>query len=98
MLLSLSVSNLLLIDKLDLELQTSLCALTGETGTGKSILLDALGLALGSRAETGFIRPGAEHAHVTAEFDIDGIAMSYFLASCFSTIYLGIILQKIRNQ
>lgn len=72
MLLSLSVSNLLLIDKLDLELQTSLCALTGETGTGKSILLDALGLALGSRAETGFIRPGAEHAHVTAEFDIDG--------------------------
>ena len=57
---------------MDLELQTSLCALTGETGTGKSILLDALGLALGSRAETGFIRPGAEHAHVTAEFDIDG--------------------------
>ena len=70
MLLSLGVRDLLLIDRLDVEFRPGLCALTGETGAGKSILLDALGLALGARAESGLIRPGAERAQVTAEFDV----------------------------
>ena len=71
MLVSLSVRDLLLIDRLDLELRTGLCALTGETGAGKSILLDALGLCLGARAEASLVRPGAEKAQTTAEFDVD---------------------------
>jgi DNA repair protein RecN (Recombination protein N) len=70
MLISLSVRDLLLIDRLDLELRAGLCALTGETGAGKSILLDALGLCLGARAETALVRPGAERAQAAAEFDL----------------------------
>ena len=71
MLVSLSVRDLLLIDRLDLELRSGLCALTGETGAGKSILLDALGLCLGARADASLVRPGAERAQATAEFDVD---------------------------
>ena len=71
MLISLSVRDLLLIERLDLELHTGLCALTGETGAGKSILLDALGLCLGARAEVALVRPGAERARAVAEFDVD---------------------------
>ncbi len=71
MLVSLSVRDLLLIDRLDLELRAGLCALTGETGAGKSILLDALGLCLGARAEASLVRPGADKAQATAEFDVE---------------------------
>ncbi len=70
MLHSLSVRNLVLIDQLDLTFDSGLCALTGETGAGKSILLDALGLALGGRAEARLLRPGADQASVVAVFDI----------------------------
>ncbi len=68
MLLSLSIRDVLLIDRLDLELGPGLAALTGETGAGKSILLDALGLAVGARADSGLVRPGAAQATVSAEF------------------------------
>ncbi len=70
MLHSLSVRNLVLIDQLDLTFDDGLCVLTGETGAGKSILLDALGLALGSRAEGRLLRPGAEQATVSAVFEL----------------------------
>jgi DNA repair protein RecN (Recombination protein N) len=69
MLLGLSIRDVVLIDRLDLAFRPGLCVLTGETGAGKSILLDALGLALGMRAESGLVRPGASQAMVTAEFD-----------------------------
>ena len=62
MLRTLSVRNLLLIDKLDVKFKPGLCVLTGETGAGKSILLDALGLALGARSDIKLIRQGAESA------------------------------------
>ena len=68
MLLSLAIRDVVLIDRLDLSFRPGLCVLTGETGAGKSILLDALGLALGVRAESGLVRQGAEQASVTAEF------------------------------
>ena len=58
MLRSLSVRNLILIDRLDLTFDQGLCVLTGETGAGKSILLEALGLALGGRAEGRLLAPG----------------------------------------
>ena len=69
MLSALSISNIVLIDHLDLDLRNGLCVLTGETGAGKSILLDALGLALGSRADAGMVREGADRGVVVAVFD-----------------------------
>src|SRR5882724_10713096 len=70
MLLGLVIRDIVLIDRLDLSFAPGLSVLTGETGAGKSILLDSLGLALGERADTGLLRPGAEQASVTAEFDL----------------------------
>jgi DNA repair protein RecN (Recombination protein N) len=71
MLLALTIRDVVLIDRLALVFRPGLCVLTGETGAGKSILLDALGLALGRRADAGLVRPGAEQAVVTAEFVVD---------------------------
>jgi len=69
MLTSLAIRNVVLIDALDLAFGPGLGVLTGETGAGKSILLDALGLVLGSRAETGLVRAGEDQAGVTATFE-----------------------------
>lgn len=70
MLVSLSIRDIVLIDRLDLTFHSGLCALTGETGAGKSILLDALGLAVGNRSISGLVRSGAKQAQVTAVFDV----------------------------
>ncbi len=69
MLTSLHISNIVLIEKLDLEFGAGLNILTGETGAGKSILLDALSLALGARSDSGLVRNGCDMASVIAEFD-----------------------------
>ena len=71
MLLGLTIRDVVLIDRLSLAFRPGLCVLTGETGAGKSILLDALGLALGRRADAGLVRPGAEQAAVAAEFVVE---------------------------
>ena len=68
-LLELAVSDLALIDRLRLVLEPGLNVLTGETGAGKSLLIDALGLALGARADSSLVRHGADAAHVEALFD-----------------------------
>ena len=68
MLTDLSIRDVVLIERLDLRFGAGLSVLTGETGAGKSILLDSLGLALGGRADAGLIRTGAAEAHVTAGF------------------------------
>jgi DNA repair protein RecN (Recombination protein N) len=70
MLTSLTIHNVVLIDRLTLESEAGLSALTGETGAGKSILLDALGLALGARADARLVRHGEAQATVTACFDL----------------------------
>src|SRR6202007_2974465 len=70
MLLGLTIRDVVLIDRLSLAFRPGLCVLTGETGAGKSILLDALGLALGRRADAALVRPGAEQAVVSAEFAV----------------------------
>ncbi len=70
MLLGLTIREIVLIDRLELAFRPGLCVLTGETGAGKSILLDALGLALGKRADAGLVRDGADEAAVTAEFTV----------------------------
>src|ERR1700687_3434384 len=70
MLRLLSIRNFVVVDALDLELDAGFTVLTGETGAGKSILLDALSLLLGDRFETRQLRPGAERAGIPAEFDL----------------------------
>ena len=70
MLTQLSIQNVVLIEKLVIDFKSGLCVLTGETGAGKSVLLDSLGLALGVRAESGLVRGGAKEASVTATFQI----------------------------
>ena len=68
MLTHLSIRDVVTVDKLDIDFAAGLCVLTGETGAGKSIVLDALGLALGGRADAGLIRTGADKLSVTASF------------------------------
>src|SRR5262245_45440706 len=70
MLTALEIRNVVLVEHLALNFSDGLTVLTGETGAGKSILLDALGLALGARSEAGLVRSGATQANVTAEFDL----------------------------
>ncbi len=70
MLSTLTIRDVVLIDHLELEFAAGFCTLTGETGAGKSILLDALGLALGARADTGLVRHGSQHATVSARFEV----------------------------
>ena len=70
MLKQLAVHNIVLVERLELEFEPGLGVLTGETGAGKSILLDALGLALGARADSGLVRSGQDQAAVSAELDL----------------------------
>ena len=70
MLRLLSIRNFVVVEALDVELDAGFSVLTGETGAGKSILLDALGLLLGDRFESRQLRPGAERAEFAAEFDV----------------------------
>ncbi|MCF6199870.1 MAG: DNA repair protein RecN [Hyphomicrobiaceae bacterium] len=70
MLAALSIRNIVLIEQLDLDFTTGLTALTGETGAGKSILMDSLGLALGARGDARLVREGADKGQVTAIFEL----------------------------
>lgn len=72
MLHRLTIRDIVLIEKLAIDYENGLCVLTGETGAGKSILLDSLGLALGARADSALVRHGKEKGSVTAEFDLPG--------------------------
>ena len=73
MLVHLSVHNYAIVEHLDLELDRGMSVITGETGAGKSIMLDALGLTLGDRADSGVVRPGADKADILATFDLEDI-------------------------
>jgi DNA repair protein RecN (Recombination protein N) len=70
MLRQLAIRDVVLVERLDLEFEPGLGVLTGETGAGKSILLDALGLALGARSDAGLVRSGQQGASVTAELEL----------------------------
>ena len=73
MLVHLAVNNYAIVDHLELELAKGMTVITGETGAGKSIMLDALALTLGDRADSGAVRPGASKADLLATFDISDI-------------------------
>lgn len=68
MLCNLSINNIVLIDRLQIDFEDGLCVLSGETGAGKSILLDSMGLAMGARGEKGLVRHGTDQGVVSAEF------------------------------
>jgi len=70
MLTHITISNFAIVEQLDLHIPNKLTVITGETGAGKSIMIDALGLALGDRAESGSVRHGADKAEILATFDI----------------------------
>src|SRR3979490_84385 len=70
MLTRLSIRDIVLIDRLDIDFADGLAVLTGETGAGKSILLDAFALALGARGDASLVRQGVEQGQVTASFDV----------------------------
>ena len=70
MLARLSIRDIVLIDRLDIDFGSGLATLTGETGAGKSILLDAFALALGARGDTAMVREGAEQGQVIAAFEL----------------------------
>lgn len=72
MLVQLAIHDIVLIEQANIPFANGLCVLSGETGAGKSILLDSLGLAIGNRAESRLVRAGKEQGVVTAEFDIAG--------------------------
>jgi len=73
MLIQIHISNLITIDQLNLEFTKGTTVLTGETGTGKSILIDAIELALGARVTSDIVRPGQERADITLHFDINDL-------------------------
>jgi DNA repair protein RecN (Recombination protein N) len=87
MLLRLIVRDFVIVDRLELEFGVGFGALTGETGAGKSILVDALSLALGERADASVVRTGAERAEISAEFDVapDGALESWLRSNDFDT-------------
>jgi len=74
MLVHLAVNNYAIVDHLELELRGGMSVISGETGAGKSIMLDALALTLGDRADSGAVRPGTDKADILATFDVSDIA------------------------
>ena len=87
MLLRLAIRDFVIVDRLELEFAAGFGALTGETGAGKSILVDALSLALGERADAGVVRTGADKADISAEFAVaaDSGLASWLAANDFDT-------------
>lgn len=94
MLVGLNISNIVLIEKLNLEFGRGLNILTGETGAGKSILMDALSLALGARSDVGLVRHGCDMASVIAEFDSAPLVVSELLANFDIDCADGVILRR----
>jgi DNA repair protein RecN (Recombination protein N) len=86
MLVRLSIRDFVLVDRLDLEFASGFGALTGETGAGKSILVDALAFALGERADVGLLRAGQERSEVAASFDLSALPAlhAWLLANDFT--------------
>jgi DNA repair protein RecN (Recombination protein N) len=82
MLRALEVRDLVIVEKSEIELGGGFTALTGETGAGKSILVDAIELLVGGRGDAALVREGAERAELAAEFDLDGKAFSSWLEEC----------------
>lgn len=98
MLSQLSIRDIVLIEQLDIEFNRGLCVLTGETGAGKSILLDSLALALGARGDGSLVRDGIEEGSVTAVFELrDGHPVYTLLADNSIPASDGLILRRVQK-
>src|SRR5664279_246100 len=96
MLRRLIIRDFVLVDRLELEFQAGFGTLTGETGAGKSILVDALAFALGERADASQIRSGSERAEISAEFDLHGApAAAEWLREHDLDIDEGLLLRRV---
>jgi DNA repair protein RecN (Recombination protein N) len=95
MLRTLSIRDFVIVDSIELELAPGFTVFTGETGAGKSILVDALALALGERGDASVVREGAAKADITAEFATGGEADNWLNANAFSSDEGGVLLRRV---
>ncbi|MBS0308795.1 MAG: DNA repair protein RecN [Proteobacteria bacterium] len=95
MLRSLSIRDFVIVDAIDLELAAGFTVFTGETGAGKSILIDALTLALGGRGDASVVREGAAKADVTAEFALGSEAAAWLVANEFQNEEDAVLLRRV---
>jgi DNA repair protein RecN (Recombination protein N) len=95
MLRTLSIRDFVIVDAIELEFSSGFSVLTGETGAGKSILIDALQLALGGRGDASVVREGAARADITADFAVDGAAADWLQAQQFALDEGGALLRRV---
>ncbi|HJW55164.1 MAG TPA: DNA repair protein RecN [Burkholderiaceae bacterium] len=95
MLHTLSIRDFVIVDAIELDLASGFTVFTGETGAGKSILIDALALALGGRGDASVVREGATKTDITAEFSITGAAGAWLDANEFSSEQDGVLLRRV---
>ena len=100
MLRRLTIRDFVIVDALELDFCAGFGALTGETGAGKSILLDALGLVMGDRAESGVVRSGQQRAEITAEFDLpaDPAMREWLEEQAFEAEEDSVLLRRVVDQ
>lgn len=95
MLHTLSIRDFVIVDTIELEFSAGFSVLTGETGAGKSILIDALTLALGGRGDASVVREGAAKADITADFSVSEVAQAWLVANEFSNDDGGALLRRV---
>ncbi|KAB8043893.1 DNA repair protein RecN [Janthinobacterium aquaticum] len=95
MLHTLSIRDFVIVDSIELEFSAGFSVLTGETGAGKSILIDALTLALGGRGDASVVREGAAKADISADFSVSDVAQQWMAANEFATEGGGALLRRV---
>ncbi|MBB5368196.1 MULTISPECIES: DNA repair protein RecN [unclassified Janthinobacterium] len=95
MLHTLSIRDFVIVDTIELEFSAGFSVLTGETGAGKSILIDALTLALGGRGDASVVREGAAKADITADFSVSEVAQAWLVANEFANDHGGALLRRV---
>ncbi|WFR79403.1 DNA repair protein RecN [Janthinobacterium rivuli] len=95
MLHTLSIRDFVIVDTIELEFSAGFSVLTGETGAGKSILIDALTLALGGRGDASVVREGAAKADITADFSVSDVAQAWLVANEFANDEGGALLRRV---
>ena len=95
MLHTLSIRDFVIVDTIELEFSAGFSVLTGETGAGKSILIDALTLALGGRGDASVVREGAAKADITADFSVSEVAQAWLVANEFANDEGGALLRRV---
>ena len=95
MLHTLSIRDFVIVDTIELEFSAGFSVLTGETGAGKSILIDALTLALGGRGDASVVREGAAKADITADFSVSAVAQAWLVANEFANEDGGALMRRV---